>query len=149
MTDPQLPSTGDEPESVIFDGHPAALPSIGHWLLAVVSLGILALWYWVRAQSVRYRVTTQRVIVESGLLSKRLDQIDLYRIHDYVVERPIGQRLAGTGNVVLQTVDRTTPSIRLAGLSTDVVQLYEKLRKATESEKRRRGVRVLDADRLV
>jgi hypothetical protein len=27
-----------------------------------------------------------------------------------------------------------------------VVQLYERLRKPTESEKRRRGVRVLDAD---
>ena len=149
MTDPQTPSISDEPESVIFVGHPAALPSIGHWLLAIVTLGILALWYWARARSVRYRVTTQRVIVESGLLSKRLDQIDLYRIHDYVVERPIGQRLAGTGNLVLQTVDRTTPSIRLAGLSTDVVQLYERLRKATESEKRRRGVRVLDADRVI
>jgi hypothetical protein len=84
--------------------------------------------------------------VETGLFSKRLDQIDLYRIHDYVVERPLGQRLMGTGNLVLSTQDRSTPAVTLAGLSTDVVQLYEQLRKATEQEKRRRGVRVLDAD---
>lgn len=136
----------DESEVVLFEGHPAVLPSIGAWLLTVLTLGLAALWFWARASAVRYKVTTQRVIVESGILSKRMDQIDLYRIHDYTVERPFGQRLAGTGNLVLQTADRSTPAIRIGGVHTDVVQLYEKLRKATESEKRRRGVRVLDAD---
>jgi uncharacterized membrane protein YdbT with pleckstrin-like domain len=138
----------DEPESVLFEGHPAVLPSIGAWLITVLTLGLGALYFWLRAIGTTYKVTTQRVIVERGLLSKRLDQIDLYRIHDYVVERPFGQRLAGTGNLVLQTVDRTTPAIRLGGIATDVVQLYERLRKATEVEKRRRGVRVLDADQF-
>lgn len=150
MSDPKptLPSSDDESETVLFDGHPAVLATFGQWVLAIVTLGILALWFFVRARSVRYRITSQRVIVETGLLGKRLDQIDLYRIHDYVVERPLGQRIAGTGNLVLQTVDRSTPSIRLAGLAVDVVALYEKLRRATEAEKRRRGVRVLDADRI-
>lgn len=129
---------------MLFAGHPAVLPSFGHWALAVLTLGIMALWYWLRARSVHYRITTQRVIVERGLLSKRLDQIDLYRIHDYIVERPLGQRIAGTGNLVLQTMDRSTPSVELRGIATDVVQLYERLRKATEAEKRRRNVRVLD-----
>jgi 20S proteasome alpha/beta subunit len=48
--------------------------------------------------------------------------------------------------LVLSTQDRSTPALKLSGLSADVVQLYERLRKATELEKRRRGVRVLDAD---
>jgi uncharacterized membrane protein YdbT with pleckstrin-like domain len=143
-----MQAPADEPESVLFEGHPAVLPSIGSWLITVLTLGLGAAYFWLRSIGVSYKVTTQRVIVERGLLSKRLDQIDLYRIHDYVVERPFGQRLAGTGNLVLQTVDRTTPAVRLGGLATDVVQLYEKLRKATEHEKRRRGVRVLDADHV-
>ena len=82
------------------------------------------------------------------LLDKRLDQIDTYRIHDYVVERPFGQRLVGTGNLLLMTVDRTTPALRIDGIKADVVALYERLRQATEEEKRRRGVRVLDAERV-
>jgi uncharacterized membrane protein YdbT with pleckstrin-like domain len=138
----------NDPEIVLFEGHPAVLPSLGAWLLTVLTLGLAALWFWLRSVGVRYKVTTQRVIVETGLLSKRMDQIDLYRIHDYVVERPFGQRLAGTGNLVLQTVDRTTPAVRLGNIATDVVQLYERLRVATETEKRKRGVRVLDADHV-
>jgi hypothetical protein len=147
---PQTPSqaSGDEPEGVLFEGNPALLPSILHWLVSILTLGLALLVYLVRSRGVHYRVTTQRVVVETGILSKRLDQIDLYRIHDYVVERPLGQRLVGTGNLLLQTVDRSTPAVRLSGLSTDVVALYERLRKATEAEKKRRGVRVLDADRV-
>jgi uncharacterized membrane protein YdbT with pleckstrin-like domain len=136
----------DDVESVLFEGSPAVLPSLLHWVVAILTLGLALLVYFARARSVHYRVTTQRVVVESGILNKRLDQTDLYRIHDYVVERPLGQRIVGTGNLLLQTVDRSTPAVRLEGLATDVVALYERLRKATEAEKRKRGVRVLDAD---
>ena len=129
---------------VLFEGHPATLPSLGAWLVAIVTLGIGALVYWLRARGVRYRITTQRVIVERGILSKRMDQIDLYRINDYVVDRPLMQRIVGTGNLTLEAMDKTSRELTLRGLPTDVVALYEALRKATEDEKRRRGVRVVD-----
>jgi uncharacterized membrane protein YdbT with pleckstrin-like domain len=137
------PNPGEEP---LFEGHPALVPDFGTLIAAILTLGLWLLFAWFRSRATHYRVTSQRVVVESGILSKRLDQIDLYRIHDYVVERPLGQRLLGTGNLLLATQDRSTPAIALRGLSTDVVALYEKLRTATEVEKRRRGVRVLDAD---
>ena len=130
----------------MFDGHPALVPDLGTLLAAILTLGLWLLVAWAKSRGTHYRITDQRVVVESGLLSKRLDQIDLYRIHDYVVERPLGQRMLGTGNLILSTQDRSTPAVRLYGLSTDVVALYERLRAATEAEKRRRGVRVLDAD---
>lgn len=136
-------------EELLFQGNPALLSSLGPLLVSILTLGLALLYYWAHSRSTSYRITSQRVVVETGLFSKRLDQIDLYRIHDYVVERPLGQRLMGTGNLVLSTQDRSTPAVRLAGLSTDVVQLYEQLRRATELEKRRRGVRVLDADPTV
>lgn len=135
-----------EDEELLFEGHPALVASLGPLLLSILTLGLALLIYWAKSRGTRYRITTQRVVVESGLLDKRLDQIDLYRIHDYVVERPLGQRLLGTGNLILSTQDRSTPAVALRGLSTDVVVLYERLRKATEAEKRKRGVRVLDAD---
>ena len=133
-------------ENVLFEGHPAILSSLVPLLVSVLTLGLALLYYWLHSRATHYRVTSQRVVVETGILNKRMDQVDLYRIHDYVVERPLGQRLMGTGNLLLSTQDRSTPAIKLTGLATDVVQLYERLRKATEDEKRRRGVRVLDAD---
>lgn len=139
-------TTPEEGETLLYEGHPAVLAGFGDLALAIVTLGLALLYLWPRSRSTRYRVTNQRVVVDSGLFSKRLEQIDTYRIHDYVVERPLSQRIMGTGNLVLSTQDRTTPAVRLRGLATDVVGLYEKLRKATEQQKRLRGVRVLDAD---
>lgn len=133
-------------EELLFEGHPAILGSLTPLFASVLTLGLALLYYWARSRATHYRVTNQRIVVETGILSRRMDQVDLYRIHDYVVERPLGQRLMGTGNLMLSTQDRSTPAIKLVRLSIDVVELYERLRTATENEKRRRGVRVLDAD---
>lgn len=144
----QAPNHIDDAENLLFEGHPAMVPGLAELLLSILTVGLALLYFWPRAQATRYRITNQRVVVESGLFSKRLEQIDTYRIHDYVVERPFLQRMLGTGNIVLSTQDRSTPAVRLFGLKTDVVALYEKLRKATEQQKRLRGVRVLDADHV-
>lgn len=144
----QAPNPIDDAENLLFEGHPAMVPGLAELLLSILTVGLALLYFWPRARATRYRITNQRVVVESGLFSKRLEQIDTYRIHDYVVERPFLQRMLGTGNIVLSTQDRSTPAVRLFGLKTDVVALYEKLRKATEQQKRLRGVRVLDADHV-
>ena len=137
-------ASASEPEEVLFEGHPALIPSIGTLILTVCTLGLALIVLVLRQRSIHYRVTTQRVVVERGLFSKRMDQIDIYRINDYVVEVPFGQRMMGTGNLVLEAMDKTTPHIHLSGLGTDVRKLYEDLRNATEVEKRVRGVRMID-----
>jgi len=146
MTEPKLtPTPGAVTnEDVLFDGYPALIPNIAILLLAVLTLGLALPFLWFRMRGRHYRVTTQRIVVEAGVFSKKMEQVDLYRITDYVVERPFGQRLLGTGNVVLEAIDSTSPVLRLDGLKTDVVALYEQLRTATEASKRSRGVRVLD-----
>ena len=131
-------------EEVLFEGRPALVPSIAVLLLAIITVGIWLLPRWWHRGSKLYRVTTRRIVVETGVLSKRLEQIDLYRIADYTVDRPFGQRVMGTGNLLLKTFDKSTPELDVHEIKTDVVALYEKLRVATEAEKARRGVRMVD-----
>ncbi|MBX3225784.1 MAG: PH domain-containing protein [Labilithrix sp.] len=133
-------------EELLFSGHPAVIQSFGGLLLAILTLGISALVQYVRTRGTTYKITTQRVVIETGVFSKRMEQIDLYRVVDYVVERPIGQRIMGTGNIVLEAMDKTTPEIRIEGVKTDVMRLYEQLRYSTEQEKKRRNVRLLEAE---
>jgi uncharacterized membrane protein YdbT with pleckstrin-like domain len=137
-------SPANEDELVLFDGHPAMLPSIGAWLVTLLTIGLALIYFALRQRSKRYRLTTQRVVVETGLLSKRIEQIDLYRINDYAVDLPFSQRIVGTGNLLLDSMDRSTPKLRLDALPTDVRALYERLRAATEVDKQKRGVRVVD-----
>lgn len=131
-------------EDVLFDGRPALVAGVGELFVCVVTLGLWLLPLWWRSLGTHYRVTTRRVVVETGVLSKRLEQIDLYRVQDYAVDRPFGQRLLGTGNLILTTLERSTPELRLSGIKTDVVQLYERVRAATEGDKLRRNVRLVD-----
>jgi uncharacterized membrane protein YdbT with pleckstrin-like domain len=131
-------------EDVLFEGSPALVPGLGMLLVCIVTLGLALPFLWLRAKAKHYKITTQRIVIEVGLFSKKMEQVDLYRITDYVVERPFGQRIMGTGNLILEAIDSTSPVVRLDGLKTDVVALYEKLRAATEASKQRRGVRVVD-----
>jgi uncharacterized membrane protein YdbT with pleckstrin-like domain len=133
-------------EELIYEGSPAAIRGFGQLVLCILTLGIWGIVLAMQANAVRYKITSQRVVIERGFFSKRMEQIDLYRVVDYVVDRPFGQRLMGTGNIVLEAMDKTTPEVRIDGLKTDVVALYERLRFCTEQEKKRRNVRVLDVE---
>jgi uncharacterized membrane protein YdbT with pleckstrin-like domain len=133
-----------EEEETLFDGRPALIPSVGVLVLVVVTLGLWLLPRFWRSLGVHYRITSRRIVVEFGVLSKRMEQIDLYRVADYTVDRPFFQRLLGTGNLFLKTFDKTTPEVRITQIKTDVVALYERLRQATEKDRAVRGVRVLD-----
>ena len=134
-------------EKVLFDGYGALVPSLGALVLSIVTLGLWLLPLWWRSRSRHYRLTTRRVVVETGVLGKQLEQVDLYRVNDYTVVRPLGQRLLGTGNIVLRTLDKTSPTVAIEGIRTDVVALYENIRAATEVDKTRRGgVRLMDVE---
>jgi membrane protein YdbS with pleckstrin-like domain len=142
--DAQKPELDVAGEEVLFAGHPAVVPSLGALLLVILTLGLWLLPLFLRSRARHYRITTRRVVIEVGLLGKRLEQVDLYRVSDYTVVRPLGQRLVGTGNLVLRTLDRTSPVVPIEGIKTDVVALYERVRAATESERAKRGgVRVM------
>jgi hypothetical protein len=134
-------------EETFFDGRPAAIGSVGALLLTILTVGLAGIYFWIRAAGTHYRITSQRVIVETGLFGKRTDQLDLYRIVDFVVERSFGQRIMGTGTITIDSMDKTTPVTRIEGIRTNVMGLYERLRAAAEVEKKQRMVRPMDIER--
>ncbi len=132
--------SNESQERIIFDGKPAVIGSVSRLFTAIFTLGIGALFFWVKSISTHYLVTTQRIVVESGVLSKRTDTLELYLIDDVELEKPIGQRLMGTGNIILLTQDITNKRLHLVRLPLDVRNLYEQLRPAIESSKYARRI---------
>ena len=59
-------------EELLFAGRPAVLPGIGALLLAILTLGIYAIYRWAKTRGISYRITSQRVVVETGVLSKNM-----------------------------------------------------------------------------
>jgi uncharacterized membrane protein YdbT with pleckstrin-like domain len=135
-------------EEVFFEGRPAALNGMVPLLITILTAGLAFLFfYWPRTWGSRFKITSQRVVVERGLFSKRMDQIDLYRVVDFAVEKSFGQRLMGTGTIILEAMDKTTPELRIEGIRANVDGLYERMRAAAEVEKQKKGVRLMDVER--
>ena len=128
-------------EKTLFSGRPAALYSIGRWMLTIVTLGIAGLCYKLASLSTRFDITTQRIRIERGVFSKSRQDTELYRIDDIALEQPLGMRMVGHAVLFLRSTDRTTPDIRIygvPGLST----LGDQLRECALRERERRGIRV-------
>jgi hypothetical protein len=128
-------------ERTLFAGRPAALHSVGRWVLAVLTLGIAALCYRIGSLSTRFEITTQRVRIERGVFSKSRQDTELYRIDDIALEQPLGMRMVGYAVLYLRSTDRSTPEIRLYGVPGLAV-LADTLRECALRERERRGVRV-------
>lgn len=131
-------------EETIYEAQPSLLPSLGALAVTVITAGLALLYFLLRRSGTKYRVTSQRIVIDSGIFSKKLEQVDLYRVNDFVVERPFTQRIMGTGNLTMHTTDKSNPTVRLMGVGTDVVALYERVRAAVEAAKQAKGVRVVD-----
>ena len=128
-------------EKTLFSGHPAALYSIGRWALAIVTLGIAALCYWLASRATRFELTTQRVRLERGVLSRTRQDTELFRIDDIALAEPLGMRMVGHAILYLRSTDRTTPEIRIYGVR-GIAAISEQLRAAAIRERERRGVKV-------
>lgn len=56
-----------------------------------------------------YKLTEEKLIIETGFLSKKEEEIRLYRIMDLTLNRPFGQRIFGVGTIHCCTGDKSTP----------------------------------------
>lgn len=128
-------------EKVLFSGHPAALYSIDRWMLAIVTLGIAGLCYWIASRATRFEITTQRVRIERGVFSKTRQDTELYRIDDIALEQPFGMRMLGHAILFLRSTDRSTPEVRIYGVP-GLPALGDTLRECSLRERERRGVKV-------
>src|SRR5271169_343332 len=72
-----------EVEKPLFSGHPAAVVSAWQWLAVVLTLGIALVVYWIKSLAIGYEITTQRVKLERGLLSKIKENVELFRIDHF------------------------------------------------------------------
>ncbi|HUR57122.1 MAG TPA: PH domain-containing protein [Opitutaceae bacterium] len=114
-------------------------------LLGLVVPVVWALARWIGTKMQRYEITSERIKITTGLLSRRTNELELYRVRDYSVVEPFWLRLVGCGSIVLSTADRTTPSVVLRAVP-QAAHLKDQIRLHTEKMRQRRGVRDLEID---
>ena len=86
------------------------------WSIMVLKLGT------------RYRLTTHRLFRERGIISRRMDEIELIRVDDVSVRQNILQRIFNVGVVtVIAPTDATEPRLELVGISNPI-EVKEQIR---------------------
>tara|TARA_R110002049_G_scaffold185928_1_gene354210 strand:+ start:546 stop:1070 length:525 start_codon:yes stop_codon:yes gene_type:complete len=164
MIEDDAPNTPSGPEDLIWKGHTSQWVHFWYYLFCILLAagigvataftgGIAAVGFvvpffmwvfrWWATKCLVYELTTQRLRIRSGIFSRHLDELELYRVKDYSMQQPFFLRLVGLGNITLVTSDATTPTVHIRAIG-DVEGLREKLRASVQSERDRKRVRELD-----
>ena len=91
----------------------------------------------------RYRLTDDKLIISTGLLSTKEEEIRLYRIMDVTLNRTLGDKLWGLGTIHLCSSDKTTPEIDIKRIRqssevkemlSDMIEVARKKNRVTSRE---------------
>jgi len=159
----------DVPEEVLWEGGYSPKAMFGGWIAGgLVSLLLLAaaaflrgrteywwaplaaialVWFYLLAQllslrlSVHYKLTNQRLFNQRGILSRKVNRVEVIDIDDVAYEQGILERMFNVGRIKVMSSDRTDPVLWLVGIENvqDVFTLIDKARRA---ERMRRGVAI-------
>lgn len=122
-----------------------ALPvqTLFQFLVCVLTVGVAWVFLWLNRSHVKYRITTQRLEIRTGIVTITSRSVDLYRIQDMEVREPFFLRLRGGGDLVIRSLDPGEPEVVVAGIG-DVKTVHETLRRLVADERRRQGVRLIE-----
>ena len=105
----------------------------------------IALAKWLQNKYRRYEVTTERLRISRGVLSRKTDEVELYRVKDYVLMEPFSLRMFGLGDIVMQTTDDANPTVVLRAVS-QAPALRDQIRKYVEICRDRKRVRITELE---
>ena len=150
-------------EKDLYAGHPAVIYSIGQVLPIIVAIAaaavaiiagapaayvvlgfvlleaIICLRYYLKSASTHYQITSQRIKLERGLLSKLQESLELFRIDHFELHKPLGMRLVGQGSLHLFSSDAELENFYIYGVP-NLEALADTLRTCQLRERSRRGL---------
>ena len=108
----------------------------------VIPLGWM-LWKYLTVRCQGFELTTERIKISQGVINQKLDEVELYRVKDMLLVRPWWMRLTGLASVILETSDRSQPTLDIPAVRGGM-ELREQLRKQVELQRDRKRVREMD-----
>ena len=152
-----------ETEKDLFSGHPAVIYSVGQLLpflvlivaaavaiyanapVVYVVLGfvvlciIVCIRYYAKSRSIHFEITTQRIKLETGLLSKVQESLELFRIDHFEFRKPLGMRLVGQSTLHVYSSDAELSKFFIYAVP-NLEAIAEELRTCQLRERTRRGL---------
>lgn len=131
-------------EDLIWEGRPTWRAWAGRWIAGWVLLPILVgivllVSVWLRTRSVRWKLTSRRIEMETGFFSKKVDTLELWRVRDVEFRQSIIDRMVGVSCLTITAHDGRTPVLEIRGAPGDRA-IYDRLMSALMLARQQRGV---------
>ena len=114
-----------ENEKIIWQGNSSLISNFGRFMIGIIlTLTVVGaivgipyiIWTYLVIKNKKYELTQERLILRSGVLNKKIEELELFRIRDYSIEKPFIYNIFGVGNIILTSSDKTNPYIKLEAL---------------------------------
>ena len=117
---------------------------VDYWIgwVGFVLLLAAALWVVYRAidlKRIRYEVSPDRIEFTRGIFSRKIDNLDIFRVVDLKLHRSLLDCIAGVGSVTLITRDESDPAFTFEKVK-DPKALYDIIKKTSLVADRKQGV---------
>lgn len=143
-----------ENEKIIWQGNSSLISNFGSFMVGIIlTLTVVGaivgipyiIWTYLVIKNKKYELTQERLILRSGVLNKKIEELELFRVRDYSIEKPFIYNIFGLGNIILTSSDKTNPYIKLEALK-DIEDLKNKIRNAVQITRKNNGVKDLEID---
>ena len=135
-------------ENIIWECTPSQLVNIKCYILCGLFFWTIIplfffFWKYLKVRNMRFRLTSERLIITKGVFNKETSQIELYRVKDIHLEEPFIYRIFRLGNILLYTSDKELPVTVLPAIKHPIT-FKEKIRQVVEKLRVERNVREVD-----
>jgi uncharacterized membrane protein YdbT with pleckstrin-like domain len=149
MLDGSVPTTADlgHPHVVIFDGSPSYKAWFWQYVIASILSVVLVGIVWIlilnaKRKAQRVTITNRTIDYETGVLGKKIETLQLWRVQDIDFRQSFFDRLLGIATIYVFTKDLTDPELVLRGLPASR-EVFDKLKDASELAKQSRVVGIV------
>jgi uncharacterized membrane protein YdbT with pleckstrin-like domain len=151
-------------EEMVFDGHPSWRAVLSFYItgviivavivaiaalvsgavlaivLGAVALGVMVLVGLIKRQATRYVITSERLHIRHGILSKKTQETRIQRVQNVNTEQRFVQRILQVGTVDFDTAGTDDSEFRFVGVSNpdEVVRAVDRAQRAAAAETRER-----------
>jgi membrane protein YdbS with pleckstrin-like domain len=105
----------------------------------LVCCAAIYIHFYLKSRRIHYEITTQRIKLERGVLSKVQESLELFRIDHFELRKPLGMRLLGQAELHLFSSDAEFDKFYVYGVPK-LDALAETLRECQLRERSRRGL---------
>lgn len=134
LEEQQLSSVLPEKLAVLVDRFPIYLS---------VYVLINLFWQVLKVWCIRYEIDPEKLKYSSGIILRKHEFVENYRVKDFLIEKPLIYRMFGLGNLTIYTSDKTTPILHLYAIRKPD-EKYQILRGLVELSRKEKHVYEID-----